>query len=212
MELGEREGRIRIRISTNPFLSAPKGNKSEAIHRAPGGAVSAFKFITQVDYQGRGPEDVAEITAVLRPRHEFSNFRADSTPSPRNLELPVWTCVCVYIYTYIYADTAVPMANWWLCYAIYLWGTGGNDLRRGRESWCTYWSGVKAERRSFVGESHPYWSGWDRERKREREGGRKGSVSFKPTLVWIPVHRRGHPSSYLCTSTTRCMYVCVPNN
>ena len=180
MELGEREGRIRIRISTNPFLSAPKGNKSEAIHRAPGGAVSAFKFITQVDYQGRGPEDVAEITAVLRPRHEFSNFRADSTPSPRNLELPVWTCVCVYIYmyTYIYSDMAVPMANWWLCYAIYLWGTGGNDLRRGRESWCTYWSGVKAERRSFVGESHPYWSGWDRERKREREGGREKGQRF----------------------------------
>lgn len=44
----------------------------------------------------------------------------------------------------MYADTAVPMANWWLCYAIYLWGTGGTDLRKRRERGSTYWSEAKA--------------------------------------------------------------------
>lgn len=126
----------------------------------------------------------------------------------------------------MYADTAVSMANWWLCYAIYLWGTGGNDLRkrRERESRCTYWPRAKAVGEVSSVSLTPIDLG-ETEKEREsgevaadgqREGGRqrKGSVSFKPTRGFLYTDvgiALSLVTPILCTST-RCTYACVPNN
>ena len=122
--------------------------------------------------------------------------------------------MCVYIYTDIYTPTR--LSRWLIGGSVtrYIYGgqaatTFGGDERVG----VRIGPGLKRRGEVSLASLTPIDLGeTEREREREREGGRKGSVSFKPTLVWIPVHRRGHPSSYLCTSTTRCMYVCVPNN
>lgn len=117
----------------------------------------------------------------------------------------------------MYADTAVPMANWWLCYAIYLWGTGGNDLRKRRERGSTYWSEAKAVGEVSSVSLTPIDLG-ETEKEREsgevaadgqREGGRqrKGSVSFKPTRGFLYTDvgiALSLVTPILCTST-RCL-------